>query len=76
MNGPLRIEMFGGLRVQVGDRTITRFSTRHAASLLAYLAFYRHQSHPREVLIEMLWPGAPPKDARAHLSDALWSLRR
>jgi DNA-binding SARP family transcriptional activator len=53
--GPLRIELLGGLRVETGEgRSITRFSTRQAASLLAYLAFYRHQAHPREILCEML----------------------
>jgi hypothetical protein len=40
----------GGLRVQMGDRSLTRFRTQKNAVLLAYLAYYRHQQHPREVL--------------------------
>src|SRR5262249_36618054 len=47
-----------------------------AASLLAYLAYYRHQAHPREVLMEMLWPDCDPDTGRNRLSTALWSLRR
>ena len=48
-----RIELLGGLRVQLGEHTLTRFSTHKNASLLAYLAFHPHQRHPREILIEI-----------------------
>jgi DNA-binding SARP family transcriptional activator len=51
-----RIQLLGGLQVQQGDRVITRFSGSKAAALLAYLAYYLHRQHPREVLIEILWP--------------------
>jgi predicted ATPase len=71
-----KIQLLGGLRVQQGEREITRFRTQKAASLLAYLAYYRHQSHPREVLIEMLWPECDPKVGRSRLSNAFWALRR
>lgn len=49
-----QIELFGTLTVRHGNRAITRFSTQKSASLLAYLAYYRHQTHPREILMEML----------------------
>ncbi|HZT42939.1 MAG TPA: tetratricopeptide repeat protein [Chthonomonadaceae bacterium] len=55
---------------------ITRFSTQKTASLLAYLAYFRHQRHPREVLIEMLWPDCDLDAGRNRLSTALWALRR
>jgi hypothetical protein len=71
-----RIELLGGLRVRLADKIIARFSTQKSAALLAYLAFYRHQTHPREVLLEMLWPESDPHAGRARLSTALWSLRR
>ena len=45
-----RIELFGELRARCGDQVTTRFATRKTAALLAYLAFYRHQTHPRETL--------------------------
>jgi DNA-binding SARP family transcriptional activator len=51
MNGRWQIQLFGGLREEQGERSITRFRTQKAAALLAYLAYYRKQSHPREILI-------------------------
>src|SRR5690348_1724002 len=71
-----RIELLGGLRVQQGERIITRFRTQKCAVLLAYLAYYRQQAHPREVLIEMLWPECEPGVGRQRLWLALSSLRR
>ncbi len=68
--------MFGGLRVYLGEQLIARFTTQKAASLLAYLACHRRETHPREVLIELLWPESEPKAGRASLSQALSSLRR
>jgi predicted ATPase/DNA-binding SARP family transcriptional activator len=70
-----RIEMFGGLRVRQDARVITRFRTQKAAALLAYLAYYHHQSHPREVLIALLWPDMEPDAGRNNLSTILSSLR-
>ncbi|GIW70474.1 MAG: hypothetical protein KatS3mg102_0016 [Planctomycetota bacterium] len=71
-----RIEMLGGLRVAGAGRTIERFRTHKAAALLAWLALRMPAREPREVLIEMLWPQAPPRAGRASLSQALSSLRR
>src|SRR5438552_18676358 len=76
MTLPIRIELFGGLRVQVGERLITRFQTRKTASLLAYLAYYLERSHPRDILIDLLWPDADPGAGRHRLSMAPSSLRR
>ncbi len=67
--------MFGGLRARQTERTISRFRTQKTAVLLAYLAYHRHRSHPREVLIEMLWPEAEAESGRHSLSLALSSLR-
>src|SRR5207248_9571569 len=44
-------------------------------AILAFLAYHPHRSHPREVLIEMLWPEAEADSARHSLSLALSSLR-
>ena len=75
MNAPWRIELLGGLRVRQGERLITRFRSQRTALLLGYLAYHRHRSHPREVLIELLWPDAEPEAGRHSLSQALSSLR-
>jgi predicted ATPase/DNA-binding SARP family transcriptional activator len=76
MSAWCRIELFGGLRVVEKERTIARFYSRKAAALLAFLAYHRDRAHPREVLIEMLWPWASNEAGRHSLSQALSSLRR
>ncbi len=45
MDAPWRITLFGGLRVEQGDRVITRFRTQKAGALLAYLAYHCQQAH-------------------------------
>jgi len=70
------LQLFGGLRARQGERTLTRFRTQKTGALLAYLAYHLGRSHPREVLIEMLWPDATtPESGRHNLSLALSSLR-
>jgi predicted ATPase/DNA-binding SARP family transcriptional activator len=72
----LRIELFGGLRVTLGERSIFRFRTKRAGSLLAFLALHPDQGHAREMLAELLWPEGE-RDASLHnLRTALSSLRR
>ncbi len=51
-----RIELFGGLRVKIGDTQVHVPRERKAADLLAYLAYYPHIKHPRERLQDILWP--------------------
>jgi predicted ATPase/DNA-binding SARP family transcriptional activator len=70
------IQLFGGLRVTLGDQVITRFSTRKNAALLAYLAYRLGQTSSREALIELLWPESEPELGRRSLRTALASLRR
>src|SRR5438094_1763433 len=76
MKVPCRIELFGGLRVEINGRLITRFQTQKTAVLLAYLAFYPQRAHPREELVDLLWPEDVSDAARHRLRMALSSLRR
>jgi DNA-binding SARP family transcriptional activator len=69
-----RIQLLGGLRAQQGERLICRFRSQQTALLLAYLSYYPRR-HPREVLIDLLWPEAEPGAGRHSLSQALSSLR-
>src|SRR5262245_14392966 len=76
MKGMWRIELLGELRVQHADRVITRFPTQKAGVLLAYLAYYPQHPHPRDALIEQLWPEIDLDAARSSLRNALYSLRQ
>src|ERR1051326_1049542 len=73
MDARCRIELLGGLRVRQGEREITRFRAHKYGALLAYLAYHLRQQHPREALIEMLWPEGEPEAQRHNLSQALSS---
>jgi predicted ATPase/DNA-binding SARP family transcriptional activator len=70
-----RITLMGEFSVQQDQRHITRFRTQKAASLLAFLAYHAHRSHPREHLLELLWPQLDPFAGRSNLSFVLSSLR-
>lgn len=85
-----RIEMLGWLRVvpaggaSPGEtaRVLAQFRSRRSAMLLAYLAVGHpgggrcQRSHPREVLIETLWPDAAGNAGRTCLRTELCWLRR
>ncbi len=75
MKTPWRIELFGGLRLLHGERVETRFRTQKTAQLLAFLACFRRRPHPRELLMDLLWPECEPEAARHSLSVALSALR-
>jgi predicted ATPase/DNA-binding SARP family transcriptional activator/uncharacterized protein HemY len=76
MNGLLRISLLGGLRVQRGEEIVTHFRTQKTGSLLAYLACYAARSHPREELVDLLWPDTEPEAGRSSLRTALSALRQ
>ena len=75
MNEPWKISLFGGLSASRGETRITRFRTQKNAALLAFLAYHLDRSHPREVLIDLLWPDHEIEAGRNCLSVALSSLR-
>lgn len=71
MQAEWRIELLGGLCARRGDQTITRFPTRKTGALLAYLGYYPERDHPRELLIEVLWPECEPEAGRHRLRQAI-----
>jgi len=71
-----QIELLGGLSVRNAERVISRFRSRTTGSLLAYLALHSDQRHPREVLVELLWPECDYRTGLSRLSTAVWALRR
>ena len=76
MNTLWHIQLLGDLRACREGREIQRFRTRKSAALLARLAFAPHRSHPREELVEMLWPDSDFDAGRSSLRQALATLRR
>jgi DNA-binding SARP family transcriptional activator len=76
MDDRWQIELLGGLRLSRSGRSITHFRTRKTGVLLAYLASCSDRTHPRDELVELLWPDASPEDGRNSLSQAISWLRR
>lgn len=76
MREPWRVELLGGLCLRRGESVITHFRTRKTGGLLAYLAYFRQRQHPREKLIDLLWPESDLDAGRQSLSRALTSLRQ
>ncbi|MEO7718851.1 MAG: BTAD domain-containing putative transcriptional regulator [Capsulimonas sp.] len=72
----LQIQLLGDLVVPCPGGANARFETRRAASLLAFLAVHRRRSHPREELIEMLWPDEDADATRIRFRQVLSTLRR
>lgn len=74
----LRVKCLGAFSVTLDDRRIplSRFSRSQALTLLKFLAGRRRRPVPRDVLMELLWPGADPVRSGRNLRVVLHSLRR
>jgi predicted ATPase/DNA-binding SARP family transcriptional activator len=75
MSGDCHIEMLGQLRLRRGDAVPLPLQRQKATALLAYLAFHSRHPHPREVLIELLWPEEDPEESRPKLRSQIYILR-
>ncbi len=71
----LQVSLLGGLALAWGDATLP-LAGRSTPSLFAYLITYRHRAHTRDLLAGTFWPDLPDAQARRHLSQALWQIRR
>jgi predicted ATPase/DNA-binding SARP family transcriptional activator len=69
-----QIVCLGGLRAVRGEQCVERFRTQKTAAMLALMAL--RGPHPREVLIDLLWPDLEIDAGRNNLSTSLSSLRR
>ena len=76
MNAPWHFQLLGRLCASRGDHVVTRFASSRVSALLARLALFPRRDHPREELIELLWPGSDSDAGRLNLRVALASLRR
>src|SRR6516162_4414314 len=69
----IRIELFGGFRVEIGGRSIPEeaWRQRKPAAVVKLLSLApRHRLH-REQVMDALWPDLPPGPAAANLRKAL-----
>lgn len=72
----LRISLFGGVSIRHGESEVQVCLARRVQVLLAYLLLKRHRVHPREEVMEALWPDVNADQARGRLNTALWRLRQ
>ena len=70
-----QVQLLGRVQAVSSQRTVERWPTRAVACLLARLAMAPQRAHPREELIDLLWPDAPPQAGRSRLRQALSQLR-
>jgi DNA-binding SARP family transcriptional activator len=76
MNRRWTIHLLGDLRAEDAEPKIACFRTQKTGSLLGYLSYHSRQAHPRDALIEVLWPDVDRVAAGQKLRTALSSLRR
>ena len=72
--GGHRVRLFGALRVELAERSVS-VPLGRARSLLVYLLLRPDVAHAREQLVELLWPDEPPARVGRGLADALYRLR-
>jgi DNA-binding SARP family transcriptional activator len=71
----LEVRLLGRLEAEVRGRPLRAIADPQGPALLAWLALHPGE-HPRGPIAALLWPGAPPSNARASLRRAAWALRR
>lgn len=73
---PWRLRLLGAVEACRGGRLITHWPSRAAVALLARLALAPQRAHPREELVELLWPGVALDVGRNRLRQVLSTLKR
>ncbi len=75
---PLRAHVLGSVRLAVGDQVIPdhAWPRRNARALLLLLLVTPRHQLPRDRVLDLLWPEAPPDTALNALRVALHALRR
>ena len=76
LGGHWNVRVLGVLEARNGQLVLTRFVSQPIGALLALLALQPQRKHPREELVERLWPGVALDVGRNRLRNAISSLRR
>ena len=71
----LTLSLLGPFEAHVGERLVTSWPGRKARLLLAYLALEKGRLVPKDVLIELFWPGARTDRGANNLSIAIYQIR-
>ena len=69
------VRLLGAVEAQGATQKLTHWPSRAVATLLAQLALAPERAHPREQLIESLWPGVSLEVGRNRLRQALSTLK-
>lgn len=72
----LAIYCLGPFRVYQKERLVEAWSSRKALSILKYLVAQPGVPIPKEVLMELFWPGTDPEASRRNLHQAIYVLRQ
>jgi predicted ATPase/DNA-binding SARP family transcriptional activator len=72
----LSLSLLGTFAATLNQCPITQFRTKSVQALLIYLACEAKRPHPREALMELLWPRMPQASAQANLRQTLYRLRK
>lgn len=70
-----QLRLLGAVEARRGDQVVTRWPSRPAALLLARLALAPQRAHPREEMVELLWPGVSLDVGRNRLRQTLSTLK-
>jgi DNA-binding SARP family transcriptional activator/predicted ATPase len=73
---PMRINLFGNLRITFAGGPVTAVNTNRLHSLIAYLILHGDAPQPRERLAFVLWPASGESQARTNLRQLLHHLKR
>ncbi len=72
----LSISLLGSFQATSNEKPITQFRTKSVQALFIYLVCEAERPHPREALMELLWPGMPQTSAQANMRQTLYRLRK
>jgi serine/threonine protein kinase len=76
----LSIALLGNFRARLHNEPLPPFRTNKVQALLIYLVTEgspeKSGAHPREKLLDLLWPGLPERSARHNLRQVIYHLRK
>ena len=76
MLAPVQVRCLGRFDIRLGWARVEAWRGRKAKALLKYLVAQHGRPVPKDVLMETLWPEAPPQAANNNLKAAVHALRQ